>query len=163
MSIYVTQVLDFVWGFVDVALKLFPKVLNFHFAPTEKKKKRWCSFIFFFRLQMLYNVNLKSVNLILIFKILPMLMECSILLMGNTVKWQGVTFIFWPKTETAAQLSLRNSHSRFFVLPIFSSNYQCNKKLNLNSPPDKSTYIKITKTVSIDPLNLIKPNALNLL
>ena len=30
-----------------------------------------------------------SVILILIFKILPMLMECSILLMGNTMKWQG--------------------------------------------------------------------------
>ena len=30
-----------------------------------------------------------SVSLVLIFKILPMLMECSILLMGNTVEWQG--------------------------------------------------------------------------
>ena len=29
LRMYVTQVLDFVWGFVDVALKLFPKVLNF--------------------------------------------------------------------------------------------------------------------------------------
>ena len=28
-TVYVTQVLDFVWGIVDVALKLFPKVLNF--------------------------------------------------------------------------------------------------------------------------------------
>ena len=36
-DMYVTQVLDFVWGFVDVALKLFPKVLNYHFAPIEKK------------------------------------------------------------------------------------------------------------------------------
>ena len=26
--VYVTQVLDFIWGIVDVALKLFPKVLN---------------------------------------------------------------------------------------------------------------------------------------
>ena len=39
---------------------------------------------------MLYIVNLYIELLnFLIFKILPMLMECSILLMGNTVKWQG--------------------------------------------------------------------------
>ena len=36
-DIYVTQVLDFVSGIV-VALKLFPEVLNFLFAPIEKKK-----------------------------------------------------------------------------------------------------------------------------
>ena len=39
-EINVTQVSDFVRGNVDVALKLFPNVLNFSFAPIEKKKKR---------------------------------------------------------------------------------------------------------------------------
>ena len=38
LSIYVTDVLDFVWGNVDVALKLFPNVLNFLIASIEKKK-----------------------------------------------------------------------------------------------------------------------------
>ena len=37
-DIYVTQVLDFVWGIVAVALKLFPNVLNFLVAPIEKTK-----------------------------------------------------------------------------------------------------------------------------
>ena len=36
-SIDVTQVLDFVWGNVDVALKLFPDALNFLIAPIGKK------------------------------------------------------------------------------------------------------------------------------
>ena len=36
--IYVTQVSDFVWGIVVVALKLFPKALNFLFTPIEKEK-----------------------------------------------------------------------------------------------------------------------------
>ena len=34
---YVTDFLDFVWGNVDVALKLFPDALYFLFAPIEKK------------------------------------------------------------------------------------------------------------------------------
>ena len=41
---YVTQDSDFVWGNVDVALKLFPNVLNFSFAPIEKKKKIYLGF-----------------------------------------------------------------------------------------------------------------------
>ena len=34
--IHVTQDSDFVWGVIDVALKLFPSVLNFSFAPIER-------------------------------------------------------------------------------------------------------------------------------
>ena len=73
---------------VDVALKLFPNVLNFLFTPIEKKKrkrKREANAIHFW---MGFGgcVECKSY---LIFKMLLMLMECRILLMGNTVELAG--------------------------------------------------------------------------
>ena len=36
MIINVTHDSDFVWGNVDVSLRLFPKALNFSFSPIEK-------------------------------------------------------------------------------------------------------------------------------
>ena len=55
--------------------------------------------------------------LILIFKILLMLMECSILLLGNTVEWQGGDIYSRLNRTSKLSLSYRAMFSRIVVIP----------------------------------------------